>query len=44
MKEALIGFYAQSGDKVAIDKLLTIAKSRRESRHPPAHDRPALTL
>ena len=27
MKEALIGFYAQSGDKLAVDKLLTIAKS-----------------
>jgi HEAT repeat protein len=27
MKEALIGFYAQSGDKVSVDKLLTIAKS-----------------
>ncbi|MFL5614475.1 MAG: HEAT repeat domain-containing protein [Gemmatimonadaceae bacterium] len=27
MKDALIGFYAQSGEKVAVDKLLTIAKS-----------------
>jgi HEAT repeat protein len=27
MKDALIGFYAQSGDKLAIDKLLSIAKS-----------------
>lgn len=27
MKEALIGFYAQSGDKLAVDKLLSIAKN-----------------
>ncbi|HEV8236978.1 MAG TPA: HEAT repeat domain-containing protein [Gemmatimonadaceae bacterium] len=27
MKDALIGFYAQSGDKLAIDKLLSIAKN-----------------
>ena len=27
MKDALIGFYAQSGDKLAVDKLLSIAKN-----------------
>jgi HEAT repeat protein len=27
MKDALIGFYAQSGEKVALDKLLSIAKN-----------------
>src|SRR5690348_537662 len=27
MKEALINFYVQSGDKIAVDKLLSIAKS-----------------
>jgi hypothetical protein len=27
MKDALIGVYAQSGEKVAVDKLLSIAKS-----------------
>lgn len=27
MKDALIGFYAQSGDKLAVDKLLAIAKN-----------------
>ena len=27
MKDALIGFYAQSGDKLAVDKLISIAKN-----------------
>jgi hypothetical protein len=27
MKEALIGLYAQSGDRLAVDKLLAIAKN-----------------
>ena len=27
MKDALIGFYAQSGEKVAVDKLLSIARN-----------------